>query len=854
MTDLKSNKKRKGHPQVINPVGEFCLPVQLPDDPEWVAAFIGAVRKLSNRSTWDYDAGGDYIVVADRWAEVADEIQARYAAHIDCDAEICEDGSCTEIRAHHPALTYFPNNPITQPDYEGPYQTPVWGTGAGYIGATGSDSMIDVFAYATQNLIDLLTGAALPSVTLNFNGDGEIDVQFLATIQGGAVWGFPDGNPLMGDLVSLQHTDVFSLAGVQTLIDFFEVIIQQDTEAFVVTHSWTFDTPGDHTLTLIFFPTADLEPPFLGAGGGLRSVQLCGNATVSEETVTAYTISLDGDSLNLLADGVPVSEIPKTTLQSFLDRWIDNAPMSQNEVFTGNLDSYPNASDKYRTIIKSGIGTLLEEAYISGHSSVRWIAPLPNRGFIFAADSPRVWVSVKSGRFMVVDDGVSGGVDGYLATLRSTGSKIPLLVQKHGSAAMMAEFQDATKALAGLTNLGQWLGVSFEAYGRSSTDAWRRQFALAGFWDQSTESIRRGGAIFALNDWNGDREVWRADYDPIYAVQQRLAFFGGTGSFPGDYNIRNDGTPWDRLVDQLRIYGLVDPDDFTVNQPEAATGLTEAEACNAAYFIAGQIAALVESVYDNLAVVTSEEVLTGLIDDWKIQASFAQQIQLALQVYFINQTDVLSDLSDADTIAAQLVVAEFQQDEFLSWVASYGGFATSATVSVLQAVIAASWASVVANWIELGRHLDNPNCARQFKLPCASATYDFRWGTLHGWELEEGTPVIASGIENELNDGDYSVRLHGYFDACTIAQVHVTYYGQPGGSPQNIEVWRYTSDGMGGYDLDPIPYQTNMLAGENVWTIGIPGGGLLFDRMRVRMNEQPNYYDNSVRKVEIEVS
>lgn len=230
-----------------------------------------------------------------------------------CVIETPGGGACLEIGAFHPAIGYYPNHPVLTPDYIAPgYSAPAWKNNVTEAGYAPTDAIMEPLSLDLFADIGELIGAGVPSWTLTFEGIGEIDVRFMSQIQGGAVWVFPDGNPLLGDMVDLNWRDLTDFASIGALYEFIE-ILQQDPGIFEVEYTKEFTTEGPHTLTAWYLPVGELEPPFLGLGGGLRSIQICGEITLESESVLPYTLVQAGCTVTLQLDGVPVSTIEVMT-------------------------------------------------------------------------------------------------------------------------------------------------------------------------------------------------------------------------------------------------------------------------------------------------------------------------------------------------------------------------------------------------------------------------------------------------------------------------------------------------------------------------------------------------------------
>ena len=315
MPSQKNPKRhRRALPQVITPATLRCIPVHVPDDPEWLAQFMGAIDGLGKRSAWDYDPAtvDDLKAVSDLWRVVTDDVQQTILDGTNCEATTPTDPQdCTIINPVHPSIGWYPNHPVLTPDGTGVHwQNPAWCVDCGIPGVS-LDTDVLLRLDALLNFLDIfgLFAAGVPSFTLHFSGEGQIDVRFASAFLGGWVYVFPDGNPLLGVGVDLEWHDFGDLAGTG-LIELFIGLLQGDlVQQTVVTHEVNFTTPGSHTLTGWFFPKLDIDWPPLGWGGGLRDIQLCGDSILLEDAPMPYTLECGDSTLELKLDGSPVSTI-----------------------------------------------------------------------------------------------------------------------------------------------------------------------------------------------------------------------------------------------------------------------------------------------------------------------------------------------------------------------------------------------------------------------------------------------------------------------------------------------------------------------------------------------------------------
>lgn len=244
--------------------------------------------------------------VRDTWV---DDICFRLVNDELCAEQPEGEPTCTTLEAFHPAIQYWVNHPIYQPGYHPlPYTQPSWILGGGAtIGTTENDAVLNPLALFGFADLEAILTAGVPSLTINFTGAGEVDIEFIQQVQGGMAWVFPDGNPLLGQVVDLEFIDVTDLASFEFLLTVIGLATGEQQSTTV--HTVTFATPGPHTITCWFLPKGDVEPPFVGWGGGLRQVQLCGEAMEAIEMPITYDLACDTGVLTLLAGEAEVASI-----------------------------------------------------------------------------------------------------------------------------------------------------------------------------------------------------------------------------------------------------------------------------------------------------------------------------------------------------------------------------------------------------------------------------------------------------------------------------------------------------------------------------------------------------------------
>lgn len=728
------------------PADYRCITLQIPDDAEYLAAFKRGLESLSH---WpDYRRTGDTsgADTARVWKSVLDSV---VWDNDSCYPEQGDEGGCFSIGPFHPAVSYYPNHPKLQPNYAGPYDARVWTTGAGYSFATADDVMLDSLSWVTADIIEAIA-IGLPSITVGFTGAGEIDIHFISQLQGGAVWVFPDGNPLVGDLVSTEFIDVTDIASIETLINFLELALQGDYQQAEAIHTMNFETGGEHTITMWFLPLGEIEPPYVGLGGGLREIQFCGEITVIEEAVVPYTIELDGDSLNLLADDVVVSEISKTTLQSFLDKWVDEA----GDTMTGEL---------VHDIVSSGGSPAAETWKRDGEEHVAWI---------MANGLP----TLRAKRNLRIRNESQGTSNPSQIELRNDG-KIRLWANANASlppnAWVAMANRHATEPTVGISNSlsggpllwaydhipvlrasliasGKWRGAGLDGYDYSSTSIWRKQFGLQGAWKSSVDATYKGRVELDVSGYDGDHEVFAAEYGESISDLPAIGFFGDTPQTRVPFSVAGINGLTFAMYDQLKAYGLLDaafiPPSVT---PEAVSGdLTAWEKCNAAYYAASQLDGLIQDIVTNIETVTFDELLSGVMEDYGLVIDGATQMLNSFMQQYGSLAGVLTDWSDRDDFTEELIACDFDLTCFLEWLLDYPGW-TTATKDIIRDILTAVWDTLMPVWMGLGKWVDSGECN---DATSCKAEYDFRWST-HGWQITNGVWEHLEGFTSETVGG-----------------------------------------------------------------------------------------------------
>lgn len=240
-------------------MGDICVPLFIPDDPDYVALLVRAIRILDNTRHYEQDAGHSAKIVSNEWSTrtITPLIEA-LASGVHC-------GGCLTLRPYHPQIEWFPQNPYTQPNFvPEDYLFPPW-----YIANDVTVALLDAEKDAAVTSIERFPAGFLPSwipasgwpqFRVNVNGTGVVEVHLTAMNAGGLVQVTVDDN-------------ILGIEWYDTNQD--KIAVPPETGNVIIFEK-EFTTPGAHKIDCIMLPQVDDTPFPLRFGGGLVKVELCG--------------------------------------------------------------------------------------------------------------------------------------------------------------------------------------------------------------------------------------------------------------------------------------------------------------------------------------------------------------------------------------------------------------------------------------------------------------------------------------------------------------------------------------------------------------------------------------------------
>jgi hypothetical protein len=261
-------------PSVLNPLGDICVQVTIPAHPDYIKLFLRAIRMLEVNRMYARDADLSAKVVVEQWRNrtITPLIEALANETSNCQDL---DGECLSYPPFASFVSYFPQNPFTEPDLipDGFEQPPFFVNGKDNAHDLPNYQRGDVLLdFGSINIEPSWDLDKTPRIELCLTGSGVVELHFLNIVQGGIAIVSVDNPVDLGDILA------GIIAGGIDSIDLNQDIISlppETVEEIVIEKE--IATEGDHTVYIYFVPTVNDSLIPLSFGGGLREISLCGN-------------------------------------------------------------------------------------------------------------------------------------------------------------------------------------------------------------------------------------------------------------------------------------------------------------------------------------------------------------------------------------------------------------------------------------------------------------------------------------------------------------------------------------------------------------------------------------------------
>lgn len=549
-------------------------------------------------------------------------------------------------------------------------------------------------------------------------------------------------------------------------------------------------------------------------------------------------LTFDGE---ITGDGVDLDD-----LGGALDRWVDET----GDVMTGRLTLNPTDDSTDLELQQGGIWVGRVEA------SDNIVSYLTSEGVALASQVSAGTKQVLRSNRMDIETPVGSArpSQGSLRFGSDQAEPVIALQQNNSNNDYLTMFDDLGVLRAAAALAGHWHGAGVIGFDHSSTDEWRQQFKLSGLWADNTDATRKGGLSLSVDNHVGSEEIIRVDTPEPSNPANQLHFFSGPGFRPSLYEYTNTDDAVNALLFVLEQYGLIESWSQS-GSPIGSQPAVSADACNAAWFIAQQMADQFSEIFDAVPAASDWVDFIDIINDWFTPLAGSEGwislVQFILDVVEFSP-NIVSDLNDLGEFVDDMIEANFDWIALKDDVANYSWDSHTKDLVNNALDIYDRHPDVMQEIIMLGSQIPSVNC-QSFTLPCENKKYDFRWSGMQGCELETGQNVFAVGIQG-LSGGNYEMVVNMYFDQCVIETITVR--GLWGGGSQRLQIVYQESDGMGGWTTlhSVIVVGSPFGVAHDVVTTDWAQYGAA-DRIRVRMEPtgQSADFDDYISTVDIEL-
>lgn len=243
------------------------------------------------------------------------------------------ENECFEYLPSATFVKYFPDNPYVAGDTHAGWWNEVWfqwadffslfpdfaadwlaGAVGGLIGYNNTDVLCNIAALAYPTLTAFFdAGGVFPKFQIKFSGTGQINVSLLSFPLGGKAIIELDEEPNILDILTGGILDPAAF-----MVELNRDILSYPPDEYpLLVIPIEVTTPGPHILYINFIPILDDAATFLGFGGGIRSLELCGFAEVG--TVGIEQVIWDGCAIKTVTGGVETVVVTAEEIQACMD-------------------------------------------------------------------------------------------------------------------------------------------------------------------------------------------------------------------------------------------------------------------------------------------------------------------------------------------------------------------------------------------------------------------------------------------------------------------------------------------------------------------------------------------------------
>ena len=277
-------------PAVLQPQGDICVPLYIPDDPDYIALLVGAIRRLTFDRYYQRDANKSALIVRDEWRQrtLVPLIDALATGTYCGEGVLEQDGDCYEYPNFAPFVDYYPKNPYhdagevpsgyLNPPFRLFSDIPIIGWLSQWLpqftetltGYQPNDVIVDISSIPLLATWDNILAGVMPQITINVQGSGVAELHMLAYPLGGRAIITVDEYPNVADIfLGILGNGI----SVELERDLTSLPIESDS---TVIEEVEIQTEGSHFIAITFLPVVDNGDIPIQFGGGFRKVVLCG--------------------------------------------------------------------------------------------------------------------------------------------------------------------------------------------------------------------------------------------------------------------------------------------------------------------------------------------------------------------------------------------------------------------------------------------------------------------------------------------------------------------------------------------------------------------------------------------------
>jgi len=309
-------------------VGSDCITIPLPQiDPDVNAITLNLTAIELREMLSSIQIGAEWA-----YPDKSQQILFNFMRGLICPPELDPNAACTRYSATSAFVQYSPNHPDSQIVPAG-YISPAWvrfgtfdsifpdwidqwlqGIINDFTGYVPSDVLCNIGSFPANTVEAFLSnGGIFPSFEIHVTGTGTIEIEFLSFPLGGRACIKLDSPPNIIDLLTGGILDSATLY-VDTNRDLFSFPPEENVASTIKVD---IDTVGNHILYVVFVPVIDDTLLFIGLGGGVRSIELCGFEEIAN--VGIESVIWDNCELKTVSGGVETLVATAAQIQACLD-------------------------------------------------------------------------------------------------------------------------------------------------------------------------------------------------------------------------------------------------------------------------------------------------------------------------------------------------------------------------------------------------------------------------------------------------------------------------------------------------------------------------------------------------------